>query len=80
MYIDADSAPAYIAGCEKTDLFISDDKDLLAKAKEKGLAVNDPEKMKESFSKAMEMLKAYPLAVPQSDIQVKEYVPRQGDL
>lgn len=37
-------------------LFISDDEALLEKARNKGMAVNSPQKMKESYQKAMEML------------------------
>ena len=48
----------YISGCEDEVLFISDDKELLKKAKNKGIATNDPQKMRESYTKAMEMLKA----------------------
>lgn len=32
--------------------------DVLEKAKNKGIATNDPQKMRESYAKAMEMLKA----------------------
>ena len=37
-------------------MFISDDEVLLEKARSKGMAVNSPQKMKESYQKAMEML------------------------
>ncbi len=37
-------------------MFISDDEALLEKARSKGMAVNSPQKMKESYQKAMEML------------------------
>ena len=53
----ADAAD-YISGCGAEVLFISDDADLLDQAKARGLATNDPQKMKESYAKAMEMLKA----------------------
>ena len=39
-------------------LFICDDEELLEKAKNKGIATNNPQKMRESYTKAMEMLKA----------------------
>ena len=39
-------------------MFISDDETLLEKARSKGMAVNSPQKMRESYEKAMEMLKA----------------------
>ena len=48
----------YISGCEDKVLFISDDEDLLEKAKSRGIATNNPQKMRESYTKAMEMLKA----------------------
>ena len=38
--------------------FISDDTALLSKAQDRGLSVNSPDKMRESYEKAMEMLKA----------------------
>ena len=38
--------------------FISDDKALLSKAQARGISGNSPEKMRESYEKAMEMLKA----------------------
>ncbi len=56
--ISADAGAEFISGCEAEILFISDDEELLAKARDKGLATNDPQKMKESYNKAMEMLKA----------------------
>ena len=45
---------------EKEDevLFISDDEELLETAKNRGFATNAPQKMRESYTKAMEMLKA----------------------
>ncbi len=55
--ISTTEASDYISGCELQVLFISDNEELLAKAKDKGLATNDPQKMKESYAKAMEMLK-----------------------
>ena len=56
--VDAEKANRIIEGGEADVLFISDDKALLAKAVEKGIATNDPASMKESYEKAMEMLKA----------------------
>jgi hypothetical protein len=47
-----------ISDSDSQVLFISDNEDLLSKAKAKGLATNDPQKMKDSYTKAMEMLKA----------------------
>ena len=38
--------------------FICDDEKLLAMAKDNGIATNEPQKMRESYAKAMEMLKA----------------------
>ena len=56
--VDAEKANRIIEGGEADVLFISDDKALLAKAVERGMATNDPASMKESYEKAMEMLKA----------------------
>ena len=56
--VDADKAAQIIEGGEGDVLLISDDKALLAKAAEKGIATNDPASTKESYEKAMEMLKA----------------------
>ena len=56
--ISAADAAEYISGCGSDVLFISDDVALLEAAKGKGLAVNDPVKMREAYSKAMDMLKA----------------------
>ena len=56
--ISLSDAPDYISGCEGEVLLISDDKDLLERAKNRGIATNDPQKMRESYAKAMEMLKA----------------------
>ena len=56
--VDAEKANRIIEGGETDALFISDDKALLAKAVERGMATNDPASMKESYEKAMEMLKA----------------------
>nr|WP_297703079.1 hypothetical protein [uncultured Butyrivibrio sp.] len=57
-HMSSPEASNYISGCEDEVLFISDDEDLLEKAKSKGIATNDPQKMRESYAKAMEMLKA----------------------
>ena len=57
-HISSSDAYDYISSCDDEVLFISDDKDLLEKAKSKGIATNDPQKMRESYAKAMEMLKA----------------------
>ena len=56
--ISACEAVEYISDCDTQVLFISDDEELLAIAKDKGIATNEPKKMKESYAKAMEMLKA----------------------
>lgn len=56
--ISAGEAVEYISDCDTQVLFISDDEELLAIAKDKGIATNEPKKMKESYAKAMEMLKA----------------------
>ena len=44
---------------EKEDevLFISDDEELLGKAKSGGIATNAPRKMRESYTKAMDLRK-----------------------
>ena len=55
--ISESEAADYISCCETSALFITDNEDLLAKAKDRGLATNDPQKMRESYAKAMEMLK-----------------------
>ena len=56
--IDAAMAADIIADCGPDTLFISDDDNLLLEAKDKGMATNTPAKMRESYKKAMEMLKA----------------------
>jgi hypothetical protein len=56
--ISVGEAVEYISDCDTQVLFISDDEELLAIAKDKGIATNEPKKMKESYAKAMEMLKA----------------------
>jgi hypothetical protein len=53
-----DEASDYIFSCESEVLFISDNKELLEKAANKGITTNEPQKMRESYAKAMEMLKA----------------------
>lgn len=55
--ISSDEARNVIRNGNENILFISDDETLLNEAKEKGLLVNNPMKMKESYAKAMEMLK-----------------------
>ena len=57
-HMSSSDADDYISGCEDEVLFISDDDELLEKAKSMGIATNDPHKMRESYTKAMEMLKA----------------------
>ena len=57
-HMSPDAAADYISGCEDEVLFISDDEELLGKAGSKGISTNDPQKMRESNAKAMEMLKA----------------------
>ena len=57
-HMSSSDAADYISGCEDEILFISDDKELLEKAKSRGHATNYPQKMRESYYKAMEMLKA----------------------
>ncbi len=51
-------ATDYIKTCSSDILFISDDEDMLSKAKETGLTTNNPSTMRKSYMKAMEMLKA----------------------
>ena len=52
-----DEAVGYIETCSKEALFICDKEDLLSKARAAGLATNDPKAMRESYMKAMDMLK-----------------------
>lgn len=52
-----EEAESIISAGEEDALFISDDEGLANKAREKGMSVNSPQKMKESYEKAMEMLK-----------------------
>ena len=56
--VDAGKAVSIIDGCEPDILFISDDERLLSEARSKGIAINDPVSMKESYNRAMEMLKS----------------------
>ena len=56
--METKEAAGYIKLCPSDTLFISDDEDLLSKAKEAGLSTNNPATMRESYMKAMEMLKA----------------------
>jgi hypothetical protein len=55
---DADRALGIIAEGKTDILFICDNEELLSRAKEKGITTNTPAKMRESYVKAMEMLKA----------------------
>ena len=55
--LSADDVPRFISENETDVLFICDDEKLLAMAKEKGMATNNPQKMREAYAKAMEMLK-----------------------
>lgn len=57
-HMSSSDAYDYISACDDEVLLISDDKNLLEKAKSKDIATNDPQKMRESYAKAMEMLKA----------------------
>ena len=56
--ISSSDADDYISLCETTALFISENEELIAKAKNRGIATNTPGKMRESYEKAMEMLKS----------------------
>ena len=56
--LSASAAADYISECETTALLITDDEKLIERAKERGIATNTPQKMKEAYAKAMEMLKA----------------------
>ena len=56
--VSPEDAVDHISECDSEILFICDDEKLLAEAKEKGIATNNPQKMRESYAKAMEMLKA----------------------
>ena len=56
--LELDEAVEYFKSCSFDDIFISDDEDLLSKAKEAGIATNNPKAMRESYMKAMEMLKS----------------------
>ncbi|WP_026516819.1 hypothetical protein [Butyrivibrio sp. MC2021] len=56
--LGADEARDFLDSCESEVLFISDNKELLETAVNKGIATNEPQKMRESYAKAMEMLKA----------------------
>jgi hypothetical protein len=52
-----DEVTGYIKTCSEESLVISDDEDILSKAKAAGLSTNNPVAMRESYTKAMEMLK-----------------------
>jgi hypothetical protein len=54
---DADRALEIISDSKTDILLISDNDELLSMAKAKGIATNTPDKMRESYAKAMEMLK-----------------------
>ncbi len=56
--MSTDEATDYIKTCSSEALFISDADDMLSKAKAAGLATNNPAAMRESYMKAMEVLKA----------------------
>lgn len=56
--VDAATAENAILSGAPDILLISDNEELLSKAKAKGIATNTPAKMRESYAKAMEMLKA----------------------
>ncbi len=53
----AAEAADYVKTCPADVLFLSDDEDMLSNAREAGLATNSPAAMRESYMKAMEMLK-----------------------
>ena len=57
--LSADEAGEFLDSCEDEALFISDDRALLEQAGSRGIATNEPQKMRESYAKAMEMLKAF---------------------
>ncbi len=56
--MDLTEATDYINTCSSDILFISDEETLLSKAREAGLSTNNPAAMRESYMKAMEMLKS----------------------
>jgi hypothetical protein len=55
--MESDEATDYIKTCSSDILFISDDEDILSEAREAGLSTNNPATMRESYMKAMDMLK-----------------------
>ncbi|MCR5671793.1 MAG: hypothetical protein K6G10_12370 [Butyrivibrio sp.] len=55
--MEAAEAEGYIKACSSEVLFISDDEDMISKAKKAGMATNTPASMREAYMKAMEMLK-----------------------
>lgn len=55
--VDAKTAAGILANGESDILFISDNEELLSMAKTREIATNNPAKMRESYAKAMEMLK-----------------------
>ncbi len=56
--VDSEMAARIIADGDTDILFICDNEGLLSRAKGRGIITNTPAKMKESYAKAMEMLKA----------------------
>ncbi len=54
---DADKALGIISDGKTDILFISDNEELLSRAKAKGITTNTPARMKEAYAQAMEMLK-----------------------
>lgn len=56
--ISRDTAAEFLSGCASDILFISDDESLIKVAAARHIATNNPQAMKESYAKAMEMLKA----------------------
>lgn len=65
--LDVKEADEYIKNCSSEALFISDDEELLSMAKQFGISTNSPVAMRESYMKAMEMLKA--MGVEGSDLE-----------
>lgn len=57
--MDVGRGERYISDCARDILFITDEKTLLSKAMDRGIATNTPVKMKESYLKAMEMLRSF---------------------
>lgn len=59
LQLEKAEADEYIKAGASDILFISDDEIVLSKAREAGLTTNNPEIMRKSYMKAMEMLKNY---------------------